>query len=189
TPPDYQPPGFKEGECEGMVFEGEPMYLNVGEVPTPFHMLKVKVTTEKQRMENVDRSILKRGGSNVPLQVLRVDREDSEGPEEENQDVNEDPALDNKAEDRNNGSISEAPEPNSTCEDDEVVKPGGNQNLSVSNPQVDHLASKTSELHMSESRTRSGKIFQSSTVHQLDPSSSQDVLPKRRKISEPKEQF
>uniref|UniRef100_A0A8C5RBY1 HORMA domain-containing protein 1 n=1 Tax=Laticauda laticaudata TaxID=8630 RepID=A0A8C5RBY1_LATLA len=55
TPPDYQPPGFKEGDCEGMAFEGEPMYLNVGEVPTPFHMLKVKVTTEKDRMECVDK--------------------------------------------------------------------------------------------------------------------------------------
>ncbi|NWH26735.1 HORM1 protein, partial [Grus americana] len=78
TPSDYQPPGFKEGECEGMIFEGEPMYLNVGEVPTPFHMLKVKVTTEKQRMENVDKSILKHGETNVPLQVLRVDRDDPE---------------------------------------------------------------------------------------------------------------
>ncbi|NXG60604.1 HORM1 protein, partial [Hemiprocne comata] len=82
TPSDYQPPGFKESECEGMIFEGEPMYLNVGEVPTPFHMLKVKVTTEKQRMENVDKSILKHGETNVPLQV---DRDD---PEEENQGMN-----------------------------------------------------------------------------------------------------
>ncbi|KAF1469755.1 HORMA domain-containing protein 1, partial [Eudyptula minor novaehollandiae] len=78
TPSDYQPPGFKEGECEGMIFEGEPMYLNVGEVPTPFHMLKVKVTTEKQRMENVDKSILKHGETNVPLRMLRVDRDDPE---------------------------------------------------------------------------------------------------------------
>ncbi|NWU71065.1 HORM1 protein, partial [Pterocles burchelli] len=161
TPSDYQPPGFKEGECEGMIFEGEPMYLNVGEVPTPFHMLKVKVTTEKQRMENVDKSIIKPGETNVPLQVLRVDRDD---PEEENQDMNEDPDLDNKVEDRDNVNISEAPEPNLACEEDEVSKAGGNQNLYVSNPQVDHLASKTSELNMSESRTRSGKIFQTSTV-------------------------
>ncbi|NXD87522.1 HORM1 protein, partial [Halcyon senegalensis] len=78
TPSDYQPPGFKEGECEGMIFEGEPMYLNVGEVPTPFHMLKVKVTTEKQRMENIDKSILKRGETTLPLQVLQVDGDDPE---------------------------------------------------------------------------------------------------------------
>ncbi|XP_050768246.1 HORMA domain-containing protein 1 isoform X2 [Gymnogyps californianus] len=158
TPSDYQPPGFKEGECEGMIFEGEPMYLNVGEVPTPFHMLKVKVTTEKQRMENVDKSVLKHGDTNVPLQVLRVDRDD---PEEENQDMNEDPVLDNKVEDRNNVNISEAQEPTLTCEEDGVTKARGNQNVYVSNPQV----------------------------HQFELSSSQDVLPKRRKISEPKEQF
>ncbi|XP_061872378.1 HORMA domain-containing protein 1 isoform X2 [Colius striatus] len=155
TPSDYQPPGFKEGECEGMIFEGEPMYLNVGEVPTPFHMLKVKVTTEKQRMENIDKSILKHGETNLPLQVLQVDRDDQE---EENQNMNEDPVLGNKVEDRNNISISEAQEPNVI---DEVLKSGGNQNLYVSNPQV----------------------------HQFELSSSQDVLPKRRKISEPKEGF
>ncbi|XP_028942090.1 HORMA domain-containing protein 1 [Antrostomus carolinensis] len=181
TPSDYQPPGFKEGECEGMIFEGEPMYLNVGEVPTPFHMLKVKVTTEKQRMENVDKSILKHGGTNVPLQVLKVDREDAE---EENQDMN----VRAHKQRGNSWGTSEISEPNVTCED-EVTKAGRNQNLYVSNPQVDHLASKTSELNMSESRTRSGKIFQTSIVHQFDLSSSQDMLPKRRKISEPKEQF
>ncbi|PKK18484.1 HORMA domain containing 1, transcript variant X8 [Columba livia] len=167
TPSDYQPPGFKEGECEGMVFEGEPLYLNVGEVPTPFHMLKVKVTTEKQRMEHVDKSIFKHGENSVPLRELRVDGDE---PERENQDVNEDPVLDNKVEERNNINISEAQvlttftEPNLPCEEDEVTKAGGSQGLCVSNPQVDRLASKTAELHMSESRTRSGKIFQTSTV-------------------------
>ncbi|KAK2518160.1 Hormad1 [Columba guinea] len=164
TPSDYQPPGFKEGECEGMVFEGEPLYLNVGEVPTPFHMLKVKVTTEKQRMEHVDKSILKHGENNVPLRELRVDGDE---PEHENQDMNEDPVLDNKVEERNNINISEAQvlttftEPNLTCEEDEVTKAGGSQGLCVSNPQV----------------------------HHFELSSSQDVLPKRRKMSEPKEQF
>ncbi|XP_071656388.1 HORMA domain-containing protein 1 isoform X2 [Patagioenas fasciata] len=186
TPSDYQPPGFKEGECEGMAFEGEPLYLNVGEVPTPFHMLKVKVTTEKQRMEHVDKSILKHGENSVPLRELRADGDE---PEHKNQDMNEDPVLDNKAEERNNINISEAQEPDLTCEEDEVTKAGGSQGPCVSNPQVDRLASKTSELHMSESRTRSGKIFQTSTVHHFELSSSQDVLPKRRKISEPKEQF
>ncbi|NWR40238.1 HORM1 protein, partial [Tachuris rubrigastra] len=58
TPPDYQPPGFKEAKCEGLMFNEEPTYLNVGEVPTPFHLLKLKITTEKQRMENVDKNIL-----------------------------------------------------------------------------------------------------------------------------------
>ncbi|NWT05933.1 HORM1 protein, partial [Mionectes macconnelli] len=59
TPPDYQPPGFKEAKCEGLMFNQEPTYLNVGEVPTPFHLLKLKITTEKQRMENVEKNFLK----------------------------------------------------------------------------------------------------------------------------------
>ncbi|XP_066577226.1 HORMA domain-containing protein 1 [Amia ocellicauda] len=53
TPQDYQPPGFKEGDSESMMFEGEPVHLAVGEVATPFHTLKVKVTTERERMEQV----------------------------------------------------------------------------------------------------------------------------------------
>ncbi|NXP18500.1 HORM1 protein, partial [Scytalopus superciliaris] len=57
TPPDYQPPGFKEAECQGLLFNEEPTHLNVGEVPTPFHLLKLRVTTEKQRMEKVQRDI------------------------------------------------------------------------------------------------------------------------------------
>ncbi|XP_027559124.1 HORMA domain-containing protein 1-like [Neopelma chrysocephalum] len=117
TPPDYQPPGFREAKCEGLMFNEEPTHLNVGEVPTPFHLLKLKITTEKQRLENVEKK------------------------------------------------------------------------NSIFSFQVDHLAQKTSELVVSESRTRSGKIFQSCLVHQAELSSSQDVLPKRRKLSEPKERF
>ncbi|NWU84405.1 HORM1 protein, partial [Onychorhynchus coronatus] len=165
TPPDYQPPGFREAKCEGLMFNEEPTHLNVGEVPTPFHLLKLKITTEKQRMENVDKNILKQGRREEPPQLGRDE------PGEEIQDVNEDPVLDNKVEDENQENVSEAQ---------------GNIRCIF---QVDHLARKTSELVVSESRTRSGKIFQSCLVHQAELSSSQDVLPKRRKLSEPKEQF
>ncbi|NXO45613.1 HORM1 protein, partial [Locustella ochotensis] len=184
TPPDYQPPGFKEAKDEGLLFNEEPMYLNVGEVPTPFHMLKLKITTEKQRMENVDKNILKQGETAELPQVCGVSRDDPK--EEESQDMSEDPVLDNEVEDKNHVNISEAQENNST----HVEEAGGIQTPPrVSNPQVDHLTRKTSELIVSESRTRSGKIFQSCIVHQAELSSSQDVLPKRRKLSEPKEQF
>ncbi|POI34309.1 hypothetical protein CIB84_001941 [Bambusicola thoracicus] len=216
TPPDYQPPGFKEGECEGMIFEGEPMYLNMGEVPTPFHMLKVKVTTDKQRMENCDESILKQREPNLPLPVLTVDGDEAE----ESQHMKEDPVLDNKAGDGDHADAMEAQEEDFPGGKDGVLKVGENRNQCISNPQVDHLARKTSELNVSESRTRSGKLFQAYIVslhlcrvvlpvlssvpaqgrrcnvgpvllqvHQAELSSSQDMLPKRRKISEPKEQF
>ncbi|XP_005059026.1 PREDICTED: HORMA domain-containing protein 1 isoform X2 [Ficedula albicollis] len=168
TPPDYQPPGFKEAKDEGLLFREEPMYLNVGEVPTPFHLLKLKITTEKQRMENVDKNknILQQEEAAEPLQ--------------------EDPLSENEVEDKNHVNISEAQEKSSAHEEEA----GGMQTPPPdSNPQVDHLTRKTSELIVSESRTRSGKIFQSCIVHQAELGSSQDVLPKRRKLSEPKEQF
>ncbi|KAK3572333.1 hypothetical protein QTP86_030216, partial [Hemibagrus guttatus] len=54
TPNDYQPPGFKEGENSSLVFQKEPVNLTMGEVVTPFHTLKVDVTTERERLEQVD---------------------------------------------------------------------------------------------------------------------------------------
>ncbi|TSK34803.1 HORMA domain-containing protein 1 [Bagarius yarrelli] len=54
TPHDYQPPGFKEGENSMLVFQKEPVNLTMGEVVTPFHTLKMDVTTEKERLEQVD---------------------------------------------------------------------------------------------------------------------------------------
>lgn len=82
TPPDYQPPGFKDGDCEGVIFEGEPMYLNVGEVPTPFHTFKVKVTTERERMENIGSGILSPKQLKTPLQKILTDKDDLEDDQE-----------------------------------------------------------------------------------------------------------
>ncbi|KAK2498550.1 hypothetical protein MC885_006476 [Smutsia gigantea] len=88
TPPDYQPPGFKDGDCEGVIFEGEPMYLNVGEVPTPFHTFKVKVTTEKERMENIDSTILSPKQLKTAPQKILVDKDDLEDEQEHYVSVN-----------------------------------------------------------------------------------------------------
>uniref|UniRef100_A0A8C3XU78 HORMA domain-containing protein 1 n=1 Tax=Chelydra serpentina TaxID=8475 RepID=A0A8C3XU78_CHESE len=138
------PPGFKEGDCDTMIFEGEPIYLNVGEVPTPFHMLKVKVTTERERMENIDKNMLKQGDSKVPTQLIRLDKDE---PEEQDQTCFNKPFT----------------ELSLTCEENEFTRSEESQNKPVSNSQVDQLAIKTSELDVSEGRTRSGKIFHSNT--------------------------
>ncbi|KAG9345302.1 hypothetical protein JZ751_009848, partial [Albula glossodonta] len=53
TPQEYQPPGFKEGDSDSMMFEKEPVKLTMGEVVTPFHTLRVDVTTERERLEQV----------------------------------------------------------------------------------------------------------------------------------------
>ncbi|XP_045400915.1 HORMA domain-containing protein 1 isoform X2 [Lemur catta] len=209
TPPDYQPPGFKDGDCERVIFEGEPMYLNVAEVPTPFHTFKVKMTTEKERMENVDSSILLPKQLKTPLQKILMDKDDL-GDEQEHY-INDDFDIDIKVEEqeKNLGS-SEFAEPSLVCEEDEIMRSKESPDLSISHSQVEQLVSKTSELDMSESRTRSGKIFQNTMANGNQPvkpkenrkrshpksgkivlhpfdSSSQESVSKRRKFSEPKE--
>uniref|UniRef100_A0A8C5LF76 HORMA domain-containing protein 1 n=1 Tax=Jaculus jaculus TaxID=51337 RepID=A0A8C5LF76_JACJA len=179
TPPDYQPPGFKDGDCERTVFEGEPTHLNVGEVPTPFHTLKIKVTTEKERMENVDSSILAPKQLKTPFQKILMDKDDME---DEN---SEDFYFETKIEEKKKPyGASEIREPNLVCEEDEHMKCKDNLK---SHCQVEQLVSKTSELYMSESKTRSGKIFQNIMVLYFDSSSQEESVPKRRKFSEPKE--
>ncbi|XP_036623541.1 HORMA domain-containing protein 1 isoform X2 [Trichosurus vulpecula] len=212
TPPDYQPPGFKEGDSDGVLFDGEPMYLNVGEVPTPFHTLKVKVTTEKDRMESIDRAILTQKQLKTPLQKILMDNEDLEAEE---QVMNEDfVTRDKMREQEKNYESSDVGESSLACEEDEIMRSEAEEspNLSITYSQVEQLISKTSELDVSESRTRSGKVFQNNVAYENQPmkicketkkrnrpesgrkvlrlfesSCSQDSVPKRRKFSEPKD--
>ncbi|CAJ1071756.1 zebrafish testis-expressed 38 isoform X1 [Xyrichtys novacula] len=53
TPADYQPPGFKEGECDSLWFEGVAMHFKVGEVQTSYHTLRVRVSAEQGRLEKL----------------------------------------------------------------------------------------------------------------------------------------
>ncbi|XP_070252843.1 HORMA domain-containing protein 1 isoform X2 [Myotis yumanensis] len=209
TPPGYQPPGFKDGDCEGVIFEGEPMYLNVGEVPTPFHTFKVKVTTEKERMENIDSTVLFPNQLKTPFQKILMDEDDPEDEQEHYTPDDFDIEMKTEEQKKNPGS-SELAEPNLACEEDEIMKSKEVPELSVSRSQVDQLVSKTSELVMSESKTRSGRIFHSKIANENKPvkskanrkrsqresgktvlhhvdSASQESVTKRRKFSEPKE--
>ncbi|XP_063055368.1 HORMA domain-containing protein 1 [Engraulis encrasicolus] len=54
TPQEYEPPGFKEGSSDGVTFEKECVKLTVGNVVTPFHTLLLDVTTERDRLEQID---------------------------------------------------------------------------------------------------------------------------------------
>uniref|UniRef100_A0A8I5ZSL6 HORMA domain-containing protein 1 n=1 Tax=Rattus norvegicus TaxID=10116 RepID=A0A8I5ZSL6_RAT len=206
TPPDYQPPGFKDGDCEGVIFDGDPTYLNVGEVPTPFHTFRLKVTTEKERMENIDSAILTPKDSKIPFQKILMDKDDVEDENHNNFDIK------TKMNEQNeNSGTSEIKEPNLDCKEEEIMQFKKNQSSSISQCQVEQLISKTSELDVSESKTRSGKIFQCKMVngnqqgqiskenrkrslrqsgktvlHILESSSQESVL-KRRRVSEPNE--
>ncbi|XP_078074788.1 zebrafish testis-expressed 38 isoform X2 [Mustelus asterias] len=72
TPPEYQPPGFKQGECDAVWFEGTPVHFKVGDVPTPFHMMKVRVTTEKETMEQLEKENMINEETETSLQGLEV---------------------------------------------------------------------------------------------------------------------
>ncbi|TDH06026.1 hypothetical protein EPR50_G00128870 [Perca flavescens] len=55
TPADYQPPGFKEGECDNLWFEGMAVHFKVGEVQTAFHTLRVRVSAEQGWLEKLQK--------------------------------------------------------------------------------------------------------------------------------------
>ncbi|KAG8013971.1 Peroxiredoxin [Nibea albiflora] len=66
TPVDYQPPGFKEGECDSLWFEGMAVHLKVGEVQTAFHALRVRVSVEQGRVERLKEGNLKQVSERAP---------------------------------------------------------------------------------------------------------------------------
>ncbi|NXR11201.1 HORM2 protein, partial [Semnornis frantzii] len=80
TPEDYQPPGFKEDGSPGdLLFDGDPVSLRMGSVSTGFHLMKVRVTTEKKRMAAVESSLIqKKGPTKISHQGLDCDEEEEE---------------------------------------------------------------------------------------------------------------
>ncbi|KFP19367.1 HORMA domain-containing protein 2, partial [Egretta garzetta] len=80
TPKDYQPPGFKEDSSPGdLLFDGDPVNLRVGTVFTGFHLMKVRVTTEKKRMGTVESNLIQKSGpTEISHQGLDCDEEEEE---------------------------------------------------------------------------------------------------------------
>uniref|UniRef100_A0A3B4AGC9 HORMA domain-containing protein n=1 Tax=Periophthalmus magnuspinnatus TaxID=409849 RepID=A0A3B4AGC9_9GOBI len=74
TPQDYQPPGFKETDGDSMGFEREPVKLNMGEVVTPYHTLKLDMATERQRLEQMDTLMKRTSDIEVGLKRTRSGR-------------------------------------------------------------------------------------------------------------------
>uniref|UniRef100_A0A3P8RVJ9 Zebrafish testis-expressed 38 n=1 Tax=Amphiprion percula TaxID=161767 RepID=A0A3P8RVJ9_AMPPE len=69
TPAEYQPPGFKEGECDSLWFEGMAVHFKVGEVQTAFHTLRVRVSAEQGRVEKLQRGNHLRESRQVPERI------------------------------------------------------------------------------------------------------------------------
>ncbi|XP_019598601.2 HORMA domain-containing protein 2 isoform X3 [Rhinolophus sinicus] len=80
TPRDYQPPGFKEGiNSHFLLFEGEPVNLQVGIVSTGFHSMKVKVTTEVTRVSDLENNLFQENSTTeIAHQGLDCDEEEEE---------------------------------------------------------------------------------------------------------------
>ncbi|KAK0134403.1 HORMA domain-containing protein 1 [Merluccius polli] len=53
TPAGYEPPGFQEGVCESLWFEGTAVHFRVGQVQTAFHSLNLRVAAERSRTEKL----------------------------------------------------------------------------------------------------------------------------------------
>ncbi|KFP91210.1 HORMA domain-containing protein 2, partial [Apaloderma vittatum] len=81
TPEDYQPPGFKDDDSPGdMLFDGDPVNLRVGSVSTAYHLMKVRVTTERKRMRTAKSDLIqKHGPTEISHQGLDCDEEEEEG--------------------------------------------------------------------------------------------------------------
>ncbi|KAM9845430.1 zebrafish testis-expressed 38 [Aulostomus maculatus] len=67
TPAEYEPPGFKEGECDSLWFEGTAVHFTVGHVQTNFHMLQVRVSAECSRLDRLQEGDhLEKSKSGIP---------------------------------------------------------------------------------------------------------------------------
>ncbi|XP_023803561.1 HORMA domain-containing protein 1-like isoform X4 [Cyanistes caeruleus] len=80
TPKDYQPPGFMEdGNLGDFLFAGDPVHLRLGSVSTDFHLMKVKVITEKKRVRKADSNLIQKNGpTEISHQGLDCEEEEEE---------------------------------------------------------------------------------------------------------------
>ncbi|NXH94690.1 HORM2 protein, partial [Pachycephala philippinensis] len=86
TPKDYQPPGFKEDASPGdLLFGGDPLNLRVGSVSTDFHLMKVRVTTDKKRVRKADSNLIQKNG---PTEISHQGLDCEEEEEEESTKIN-----------------------------------------------------------------------------------------------------
>lgn len=180
TPQNYQPPGFKEADSDSMEFEREPVKLNMGEVVTQYHTLKLDMATERQRLEQVEES--------VKVQekwVLTVE---------------EDGSL------SQNNVTKEVEQPANSSQDNTEMRMRSHEKIQCTEvTEMDTLVKRTSDIEVGLKRTRSGRVISrvsKPNKKQLNTpkdkmefeiiNSQETPLPapkKKRKFSEPKERF
>nr|XP_057909471.1 HORMA domain-containing protein 1 [Doryrhamphus excisus]XP_057909472.1 HORMA domain-containing protein 1 [Doryrhamphus excisus]XP_057909473.1 HORMA domain-containing protein 1 [Doryrhamphus excisus] len=163
TPQDYQPPGFKEADGDTLVFDKEPVKLTMGEVITPFHTIKLDMTTERHRLEPLQESD---GGKDKWFLRVR-----DEGVVSQSHAIEDADMPNNNISNNNNEIELMCHEKMATRE---VTKVGA-------------VLKGTSDMETTMMTTRSGRIIKSTTVSEYDIPNSQETPRKKRKFSEPKD--
>lgn len=95
TPDFYQPPGFKRGvNSHVLLFEGEPVNLQVGVLSTGFHNVKVKVITEATRVYDLKDNLFQENSvTEIDHQGLDDDEEEEGGDNQVRQSFREPPCF------------------------------------------------------------------------------------------------
>uniref|UniRef100_UPI003AAA9A3F HORMA domain-containing protein 1 n=1 Tax=Centroberyx gerrardi TaxID=166262 RepID=UPI003AAA9A3F len=143
TPQDYQPPGFKEGDSDIMEFEKAPVNLAMGEVVTPFHTLKVDMTTERDRLLQVEEEPVR----SRDKWVLQMEEEAA---------VSQSHVIEDVEKPHNENSYPDDTGPLQVLLWSVELRP------SVPS-QMDTLVKRTSDTEVALKRTRSGRVIKSAT--------------------------
>uniref|UniRef100_A0A671RQ03 HORMA domain-containing protein 1-like n=1 Tax=Sinocyclocheilus anshuiensis TaxID=1608454 RepID=A0A671RQ03_9TELE len=166
TPQEYQPPGFKDDDNETLIFEREPVNLTMGEVVTPFHSLRMNVTTEHKRLEpfNEEEEVCVRFISNDGLFCSQ------------------------ECMTKEKVIIDAGIEYSETQENSQQAHRSSKEDFDITNAKMDSLVKKTADLKVNARKTRSGRIFEPQISQLVFPLSQdpQPSAPKRRKVSVPK---
>uniref|UniRef100_V9L5R7 HORMA domain-containing protein 1-like protein n=2 Tax=Callorhinchus milii TaxID=7868 RepID=V9L5R7_CALMI len=156
TPPDYQPPGFKAGECDSMWFEGTPAHFKIGDVPTPYYKMKVRITTQKEATEQLEKE-----------NFLTEEFTSSQ------QEVRQDKSI---LSDNNIVKEGDLVSPNNT-------DPRKKQMFSASEKKIEQLVANTAELDVSGTRTRRRKVATNSVRKGTSPQTDEEKYPEYEKYS------
>uniref|UniRef100_A0A8C9RKD2 HORMA domain containing 1 n=2 Tax=Scleropages formosus TaxID=113540 RepID=A0A8C9RKD2_SCLFO len=173
TPHEYQPPGFKEGDSDGLVFETEPVHLTMGEVVTPFHVLKVDVTTERERLEQID-------GKEV---LCDVEKNTLQMEQKQKTFINKVmPIIQNYSAvkmDNSDNQIDIKTSVQVSCQEQKIYKETKDNSLCCQKAENEECS--TARKH----KTKENELKSPFTL----PVSQEASIPKRRKFSEPKERY
>uniref|UniRef100_A0A8C1EP28 HORMA domain containing 1 n=1 Tax=Cyprinus carpio carpio TaxID=630221 RepID=A0A8C1EP28_CYPCA len=170
TPQEYQPPGFKDDDNETLIFEREPVNLTMGEVVTPFHSLRMNITTERKRLEPFDEEEEVCVSTKWSLKMF----EDG---------MMSETSVQQECMTKEKVIIDAGIEYSETQENSQQAHRSSKEDLDITNAKMDSLVKKTADLKVNARKTRSGRIFEPQ-ISQLEFPLSQDPqpsAPKRRK--------